>query len=197
MPQYLLHIKTLTSRPSLTLSIQIILLTSIVTVFLLGFSWGEYMFTCCTGLWLYGSSEMLVVHWSCAPCTPSLMLPSHWTWLENWSAHIEDAAAAGGVPGTSGCMAAKVAAAGIVERLIKVFKFCPSSTTAWRKRACLGSWACGRAGCVCCTASGRTALSGLLAKCKPALSPDSKEGQQTPGWYKKKHRQATKGFSYW
>lgn len=131
----------------LTLSIQIILLTSVVTVFLLGCSWDKYMFICCTGLLLYGSSEVLVVHWSCEPYTPSLML-SHWTWLENCSAHIEDTTAADGVQGTSGCMAAKVAAAGVVERLIKIFKFCPSSTTSWRKTTCLGilglwqSWLC-------------------------------------------------------
>lgn len=135
MPQYLWDIRPLTSRPSLTLSIQIIFLTSPVTAFLLGFSWDKYVFICCTSLLLYGSSEVLVVHWSCAR---RLMLLSHWTWLENWSANIEDTTAADGVLGTSGCMAVNVAAAGVVERLIKIFKLCPNSTVAWRKRTCLG-----------------------------------------------------------
>lgn len=194
MPQYLLHIRHMTSSPSLTLSIQIFLLKSIITVFLLAFSWHKYKFFCCTGLLLYGSSEVLVVHWSCVPCITSLILLSHWTWVENQSAHIEDTAAAVGVLGNSGCMAAEVAAARAVERLNKIFKSCPSSTTAWRKRTCWGSWACGRTGCGCFTASGRNVLSWLLVKHKPALYPDSKEGQQTPGWYKKKHSQQIRGF---
>lgn len=33
-----------------------------------------------------------------------------------------------------------------------------------------------------------------LPECKPALYPESKEGQQTPGWYKK--NQKIKGFFY-
>lgn len=127
-------------------------------------------------------SDVFVVYWSCTTSTPSLMLPHHWTCLESWLVRVADITVADRVLGSSGCIAANTAPAALLEKLFKIFKFCPSTTTAWIKRACLGILGCGRAGYVCYPASRRKALSWLLVMPNRSQYCTHHQGRPTVSW---------------
>ena len=122
MPQYLLHIRPMTNRSSWVFQE-----LDKYTLYSLHRRSTHVWFFCC----ICGTL-------SCTLTTPNLMLPSHQTRLESCSARAADTPVENRVLGSSGCMAANTAPAGLLEKLIKILKSWPSTTTARIKRACLG-----------------------------------------------------------